>query len=92
MTYHAKSDANQPAIVKALRQCGASVTVLSAVGDGCPDLMVGYQGQTYAIEIKTDKGTLTPDQVKWHGRWKGQVAVVHTVLEALQAIGLTKKA
>ena len=91
MTYHATSDANQPAIVKALRQCGASVCVLSAVGDGCPDLLVGYQGINCAMEVKTKEGKLNDMQIDWHGKWKGQVAVVHTVLEALWVIGLEKK-
>lgn len=97
MIYHAKSDANQPAIVKALRQCGASVTVLSAVGDGCPDLLVGIKSPAgepgnYLLEVKTETGKLNDMQIDWHGRWKGQVAVVRTALEALQVIGLTKKA
>ena len=42
----ARIDRNQPEIVKALRQVGAHVTSLAAVGDGVPDLLVGFQGMT----------------------------------------------
>lgn len=72
----AKVDANQPAIVAALREAGATVQSLAAIGDGCPDLLVGYQGVTLLMEIKD--GTkppsarrLTPDQLAWHGAWRG---------------------
>lgn len=36
-----RTDANQAAIVAALRRCGASVVDLSGVGNGFPDLIVG---------------------------------------------------
>lgn len=58
-------DANQPDIVKALRKMGAFVQSLAAVGDGCPDLLVGFRGKTYLIEVKDgdkppSKRALTP--------------------------------
>ena len=88
----AKVDANQSDIVAALRAVGASVQPLHSVGQGCPDLMVGYRGQTFALEIKD--GSLPPSarkltdaQVEWHSQWRGQVAVVNSVREALIAIG-----
>ena len=40
----AKIDENQPEIVDALRAMGCSVTILSAVGNGCPDILVGFRG------------------------------------------------
>lgn len=39
----ARTDANQTAIVEALRKCGASVQSLAAVGKGVPDLLVGLR-------------------------------------------------
>lgn len=89
----AKIDANQPDIVLALRQAGASVQPLHAVGGGCPDIAAGFQGKTYFLEIKDGSKPpsarkLTPDQVRWHGKWEGHVAVVKDIPEALTAIGI----
>ena len=89
----AKIDANQPAIVAALRRAGASVQPLHSVGGGCPDLMVGYRGLTYAIEVKDgakppSARKLTPDQIEWHAAWRGHVDVVTGVDEAFRAVGI----
>lgn len=73
-------DKNQPDIVAALRKCGATVQHLHAVGDGCPDLLVGYGGVNLLVEVKRDlKSLLTDDQRQWHGTWRGQVTVLFTV-------------
>lgn len=88
-----KADANQPAIVDALRRAGASVQPLHAVGSGCPDILVGFRGVNLMVEIKDGNKPpsarrLTPDQVVWHDAWRGQVIVVKSVDEALTAIGV----
>lgn len=88
----ARSDANQPEIVAALRAVGATVQPLHTVGAGCPDLLVGWRGKNYLIEIKNgakrpSDRALTRDQVEWHGGWRGQVSVAATVGDALSAIG-----
>jgi hypothetical protein len=88
----AASDGNQPDIVKALRAVGASVATCQAVGKGFPDLVVGYAGQNFMLEIKDPaqprhRHELTPVQVKFHAEWQGQIVKVFTVKEALQAIG-----
>ena len=87
----AKVDRNQPEIVDALRDAGATVQTLAAVGKGCPDLLVGYEGVNYLIEVKDGQKApsarkLTKDQVIWHGDWKGQVSVAKCVDEAIDAI------
>jgi Holliday junction resolvase len=72
-----KVDNNQTQVVKALRDMGATVQHLHAVGKGCPDIVVGFKGKNLLLEIKDgDKKVLTPDQVNWHKLWKGQVSVV----------------
>lgn len=83
-------DANQKEIVEVLRSAGATVQHLHTIGKGCPDLVVGYRGQNYMLEIKTTPvgWKLTPDESKWHRLWQGQVCVVGSIVEALQAIGL----
>lgn len=83
-----KKDANQTEIVDGLRVLGASVCVLSAVGKGCPDLVAGWRGINYLLEIKDGEAPpseqrLTPDQVTWHSAWRGQVAVVKSLSDAL---------
>lgn len=87
----AKTDDNQAEIVAALRKIGASVQPLHAVGQGCPDLLVGWRGITSLLEVKDGKKPpsarkLTEDQVKWHAEWRGQVTVVETVEQAIEAI------
>ena len=79
----AKIDKNQPDIVKAFRAMGASVHILSTVGDGFPDLAIGIHGKTFLVEVKTEEGKLTKDQVKWHDEWKGQKVIIRGVDEAI---------
>jgi len=92
----AKVDANQPEIVAALRKAGCTVEHLHAVGAGCPDLLVGYRGHNYLVEVKDgakppSARKLTPDQVKWHGSWRGSVTVACNVSEAFEAVGICDK-
>lgn len=92
----AKLDANQAEIVAALRAVGATVQSLAAVGQGVPDLLVGYRGKDYLLEVKDGSKPpsarrLTKAQASWHMQWRGRVHVVHDVDEALRAIGATKE-
>lgn len=88
----AKVDSSQADIVDALKAAGATVQHLHSVGQGCPDLLVGFRGQNYLIECKPAVGSpsqrkLRATQVEWHGGWKGKVAVVETAEAALVVIG-----
>jgi len=81
-------DANQREIVSALRDCGFSVLHLHTVGHGCPDILCGAQGyRNLLFEIKGDKGKLTPDERGFFDTWRGQVALVRSVDEALRVMG-----
>lgn len=89
----ARTDGNQKAIVAGLRAAGCSVKILSTLGNGCPDILVGRAGRNWLFEIKDPsqdpcKRQLTPDQKQWHATWKGQVNVVETIEEALRVVGL----
>ena len=99
-TFARRRDENERDIVKALRKAGASVTGLNETG--VPDLLVGYEGRTYLLEVKqqhgapgagmrkTDSG-LRETQEKWWAAWRGLApAIVTTSLEALTAIGATR--
>lgn len=91
-----KVDANQRAIVGALRAAGCSVFVTSDVGCGFPDLVVGrhnYRGGsfTYLLEIKSShKASLTAEQRRFRAEWRGHYAIVWDVDTALIAVGIIK--
>lgn len=91
----AKIDANQNEIVDALRKSGCSVQILSNVGKGCTDLVVGIPfrgtGLNLMMEIKDGNKPksaqkLTPDQVEWHNNWKGHKVVVNSAELAINAV------
>ena len=83
----AKVDANQDAIVSALRAAGASVQSLAAVGKGCPDILCSVRGAMYLLEIKTGKAKPNELQQKWHINWNAPVSVVYGPEDALRVIG-----
>lgn len=84
----ASRDANEPEIIRALESVGATVTHLDAGKGGIPDLLVGFRGVNYLLEVKTERGKLRPVQAEWHALWRGQVTVVRSVVEAWAAIGV----
>lgn len=86
-------DGTQEAIVLVLRKVGATVQIITQVGNGCPDLLVGFRGRTFLLEVKSESGALQENQVRWHRLWNGlPVEVVVTPLQALQAIGAVRRA
>jgi hypothetical protein len=87
----ARTDGNQSWIVEGLRRAGATVQPLHAVGAGCPDLLVGFRGRNWLLEVKDPSKpksdqVLTPDQVTWHGGWRGRAVVVKSLEDALKEI------
>ena len=90
MRLDAKVDRNQGEIVAGLRDVGASVVLLHRVGQGCPDLAVGYRGFTYFLEVKYPGGSLTADEADFFANWKGNAAVVYSIDDALRVIGATE--
>lgn len=84
-------DGNQNSIAVALRKLGASVEIISSLGRGCPDLLVGYRNKNFLMEIKNpglppSQRALTSDEKCWHFRWRGQKAVVETIDQAIALI------
>jgi len=78
----ARVDANQDQIVSALRAAGAYVWII-----GLPvDLLVGYKGHTFLVEIKTDsKKRLTKLQADFFENWSGSTYAVLTAPKRLYA-------
>lgn len=84
MRRDAKVDANQTQLIRDLRKLGCSVQPLHMIGRGCPDLLVGYRGRNYLLEVKDGKAApsrqkLTNDEAKWHESWRGRVAIVRNI-------------
>ncbi len=89
--WNARADKNQQEIMRALREVGASVVSLHRVGQGVPDLLVGYRGQNFLLEVKNPGGKgrrLTEKEAEFIKTWRGQVAVVASPEEALKTIGV----
>jgi len=91
MRYANRVDENQGDIVKALRKAGATVRIIT-MGDGVPDLLVGYQGYTLLLEVKDGKKppsarSLTEAEQKFFNEWTGgMLAIVNSVEEALEIL------
>ena len=87
----ARVDANQAEIVAALRKVGCSVLDLSAVGGGCPDILVGRRGKNLLIEVKDgtkppSKRRLTPEEREFLTAWNGNAVICDSIEEALDAV------
>ena len=84
-----RTDHNQVHCVDALKKIGCTVIDLSRVGQGCPDLMVGFRGFTILLEIKNVDGRnkLTERQKEWIDTWRGSpVHVVRSPQQAVEAV------
>jgi Holliday junction resolvase len=66
MRTRARVDVVQPALVKAFRDAGMDVLHTHQLGKGYPDLFVGWNGIWLAVEVKSDKGSLTKAQERLH--------------------------
>lgn len=89
--YAKRTDANVSEIVSLYRQVGAFVAFIEgSYNAGIPDLLVGFRGKTYLVEVKTKKGRLNKAQIAFREQWVGgPLVVVRNPEEALAAIGLT---
>lgn len=96
----ARTDANHADIAKAMRGMGAYVVDCSQVGNGFPDLMVGWRGRWELVEIKDGSKVpsarkLTAYQMVFHAdaeRVGCKVHVVTNVDEALAVLGARRAA
>lgn len=70
----ARVDANHGEIVRAFNALGIRVLDLSAVGSGCPDLLILCRNRLALVEIKDGSKTrarqaLTPQQMAFRAQW-----------------------
>jgi hypothetical protein len=86
-----RTDSNQKELVAIMRNLGASVLVLSEVGKGCPDLLLGVSGKNALVELKDgnkppSQRKLTPAEQQFFDEWRGQVCIITTVAEVVTLI------
>lgn len=93
---HGRTDKTQKAAVALLRRAGFSVFITSDVGCGFPDLVVGKNGITLLLEMKSKGERKRKSQVAFADEWQGApVLFAWSAEEALEkcllAIGIDTK-
>jgi hypothetical protein len=92
----ARQDANHNGIKLALEQAGCVCTNTHQVGNGFPDLCVGFRNdhghpRIILIEVKDgskvpSKQKLTEDEQAWWNHWPGDAYVVRSAREAVELV------
>lgn len=91
-----KVDDNQKEIVEAFKKLGYSVAHTHIVGKGFPDIVVaGHDKRNYLIEIKDgkkplSKRKLTPDELKFHDSWQGDLKIIESVEDVVRFVNENK--
>lgn len=83
MRKHGRLDTNHREIAAALTAVGWKVKSTAALGDGFPDLICARGHEIRLVEVKSGKGKLTQDQIKFHVVDGWPVSIIRSVEEAL---------
>lgn len=62
------------------------------MGSGCPDLLIGFGGNNYLVEIKNMDGRgmrFTPAEREFMDAWKGKIYMVTNIPQALELLDST---
>lgn len=83
----ARVDGNQPEIVKAFRDLGWYVLIVSQLKNCC-DIIVSKNGRTIAVEIKDGKKTpsqqrLSSGEIKFMNEWQGEYKLITCIDDVL---------
>lgn len=82
-----RRDTTHKAIVQALRAVGATVADTADLGGDFPDLVVGFRGKTWLMEVKGPKGRLSEGQAAFQAAWRGgPYVVVRSPQEAIDTL------
>lgn len=90
----AKRDSNHGEIVRNLRRCGVWVFDTASLGNGFPDLLTWTQRRGFVLlEVKDgnqppSKRKLTKDEKDFFFACPGPAFVVHSLEDALTALGI----
>jgi len=80
---HAKRrDANEPAIIDALRKQAVGVAA-NDTGKGQPDLTCCYRHVYFLLEVKVPGEKLNKVQQEYHDKWPGKIYIATTPQEAI---------
>lgn len=80
--YRNKRDYNEPQIVDAFKRMGCSVERM----DTPLDLLVGYRGRSYLVEVKQEGKHLNAKQRLWCEAWRGGYVVVRSVADVMETL------
>ena len=92
----ARKDDNHNEVAAEFKRLGCSVLDMSRLGDGVPDLLVGYSGPCMLVEVKDgskppSKRTLTTDQVQFWLDWRENPRVVRNLDEVRETAEVLKR-
>lgn len=84
-------DANHAEVVAALRAIGATVLDIHDIGNGAPDLVVGFRAVNLLLKIKDGRKPvsarkLTEDEQKFFEEWRGPIHIVYGVADAIDVV------
>lgn len=85
--YAARRDKNEPQIIHQLSMI-PGLTIVQLSQKNIPDLLIGYQGVNYLVEIKTPKGKTKAGQENFLATWQGQAQLCRSIDEILTVIGV----
>jgi hypothetical protein len=89
-----KVDANQKELMTKLRTIpGITVASTHTIGKGFPDIVIGYKGLNYLVEIKDgtkppSQRKLTKDEEIFHLNWTGQINICNNFFEILKMLNI----
>ncbi len=87
-----KCDNNQSELVKQMRKIpGLTVAHTHTLGKGMVDVIAGFRGVNFLFEVKNPSLSpsarkLTPDELRFHSEWKGQIAIVETLEDVMKIL------
>lgn len=93
----ARIDANQPALVKELRQAGYKVAITSGLGNGFPDLVVRHPTDQTALRLCEVKDPakvpsarkLTKEEKEFAARWGDAVILIERFEDVTEALPIS---
>ena len=89
----ARVDSNHKEVVDEFRRLGCSVLDMSRLGEGTPDLLIGFSGQCMLVEVKNgkkppSKRVLTGPQIYFWMSWKANPLVVKSLDDVAKTVNV----